>query len=397
MVAKRTKHDGAVSLPEDVVFEVLARLPAKTLCRLRCVCKGWCALIGSPAFVAVQRSHAAPHLVRVLYNAWPPEVQVMDMDGNAVRSLETSRSTPLPTWPDLICVDGNQLSRPGGMVIDPAAGRAFTVDFCGSDPPAPLGFTYSTSFGRAAVSGAFKFIRLQEPLSWNDDGGGHTLTEVATIIDGGGSGPPAWRRRSGPPFVTGAGCDQKAVVNGFLYCISCKLEIGGEVDGEDDTAPSWNRIAAFDLEREEWKAEVINGPTLMRHHMVEEIWCIALVEIKGTLALVDAHVDNDQHVSIWLLVDPDKSVWVKECTIQMPKNSTWTTKLLGDVLGDRRMLLLVRRLEKETGQNKNSYDFRDALLFYNPSTKAFTDSWRLQSDLDIHWSFYTGSLLSYDK
>jgi hypothetical protein len=135
----------------------------------------------------------------------------------------------------------------------------------------------------------------------------------------------------------------------------------------------------------------------MRHHMVEEIWCIALVEIKGTLALVDAHVDNDQDVSIWLLVDQEKSVWVKECTIQMPKNSTWTTKLLGDVLGDRRMLLLVRRLEKETGQNKNSYDFRDALLFYNPSTKAFTDSWRLQSDLDIHWSFYTGSLLSYDK
>jgi len=279
------------------------------------------------------------------------------------------------------------------MVIDLAAGRAFTV-FSGSDPPAPLGFTYSTSFGHAAPSGVFKFIRQQEPLSWNDDGGGHMLCEVATIVDGGGTEPPTWRRRSAPPFVTGPGCDQKAIVNGFLYCISCKLEIGGDVDGEDDTAPSWNRIATFDLEREEWKAEVIIGPTFMRHHKAEEIWCIALVEIKGTLAMVDAHVDSDQDVSIWLLVDPDKSVWVKECTIQMPKKYTWTTKLLGDVLGDRRMLLLVRRMDKETRQNKNSYDFRDALLFYNPSTKAFTDLWRSQSDLDIHWSFYTGSLLS---
>ena len=78
------------------------------------------------------------------------------------------------------------------MVIDLAAGRAFTV-FSGSDPPAPLGFTYSTSFGHAAPSGVFKFIRQQEPLSWNDDGGGHMLCEVATIIDGGGTEPPTWR------------------------------------------------------------------------------------------------------------------------------------------------------------------------------------------------------------
>ena len=95
------------------------------------------------------------------------------------------------------------------------------------------------------------------------------------------------------------------------------------------------------------------SPTL-RQHKAGEIWCIALVEIKGTLAMVDAHVDSDQDVSIWLLVDPDKSVWVKECTIQMPTNYTWPTKLLGVVFGDRRMLLLVRRLEKETRQNKTS-------------------------------------------
>jgi len=33
MEAKRTKHDCGVSLPEDIVFDELTRLLAKTLCR----------------------------------------------------------------------------------------------------------------------------------------------------------------------------------------------------------------------------------------------------------------------------------------------------------------------------------------------------------------------------
>ncbi|KAK4393068.1 F-box protein [Sesamum angolense] len=38
-------------LPEDVVLEILLRLPVKTLLQLKCVCKRWYALIGSSSFV----------------------------------------------------------------------------------------------------------------------------------------------------------------------------------------------------------------------------------------------------------------------------------------------------------------------------------------------------------
>lgn len=41
-----------VSLPEDIIFDVLARLPVKMLCQLRCVSKTWRALISDPAFIA---------------------------------------------------------------------------------------------------------------------------------------------------------------------------------------------------------------------------------------------------------------------------------------------------------------------------------------------------------
>lgn len=38
-------------MPENVIRDILLKLPVKSLMRCRCVCKSWCALIGSPFFV----------------------------------------------------------------------------------------------------------------------------------------------------------------------------------------------------------------------------------------------------------------------------------------------------------------------------------------------------------
>ncbi|KAL7218724.1 hypothetical protein ACSBR2_011907 [Camellia fascicularis] len=39
------------NLPQEVVFDILARLPAKSLLQMRCVCKSWNSLINSPSFI----------------------------------------------------------------------------------------------------------------------------------------------------------------------------------------------------------------------------------------------------------------------------------------------------------------------------------------------------------
>ncbi|CAD6251437.1 unnamed protein product [Miscanthus lutarioriparius] len=175
MEAKRTKHDCGVSLPEDIVFDVLTRLLAKTLCRFRCVCKGWRALISDPAFVAAQRSRAAdPHLVGVFSGSRHlAEVRVIDMDSNVVKAFKITGSTPqLPTRPDLICADGRGLPYHGGMIIDLAPGRAFAA-FGTTDPtPWAMTYTYSTILGRATPSGVFKVLRLQVSFQRDDDDGG---------------------------------------------------------------------------------------------------------------------------------------------------------------------------------------------------------------------------------
>nr|CAB3454673.1 unnamed protein product [Digitaria exilis] len=39
----------AAYLPDELVVEILARLPAKSLCRFKCVSRRWCRLISDPA------------------------------------------------------------------------------------------------------------------------------------------------------------------------------------------------------------------------------------------------------------------------------------------------------------------------------------------------------------
>ncbi|XVE83789.1 hypothetical protein DITRI_Ditri16bG0115100 [Diplodiscus trichospermus] len=43
-------------LPEDIVVDILARLPVKSLKRFRCVRKSWCSLIRSPQFISAHYS-----------------------------------------------------------------------------------------------------------------------------------------------------------------------------------------------------------------------------------------------------------------------------------------------------------------------------------------------------
>jgi F-box interacting protein len=215
---------------------------------------------------------------------------------------------------DLIFVDRAKL---GAMIIDPASGRDFTV--VGTTDPRWTKSVSDYSFGRAAASGDYKVLHLV--TSWHSFGPTQ-LCEVATIMDGGAE--PTWRQRPwGPFFDATFSCEDKATINGVLYFMPYYQAY---------SAHARTRIAAFDLESEEWKPQMIKCPRFERKGV--DAWRIALTEIKGTLCVVqNIHLASwgCHYVNIWLLTDHNKSIWVKEYRIQMSRRFFFVYDAIGSL------------------------------------------------------------------
>ncbi|KAE8776927.1 F-box protein [Hordeum vulgare] len=152
---------GAVSLPDEIIFDILTRVPVNSACRFRCVSREWDALISDPDFVAAHKSRHAEPLVAVYSFREEPskgtELRLVDMDGNAVRVIKVkdgggSSSSRLPRH-DLICVTDDHS---GACLVDPVTGDLLVTCPC----PRTTNAEFVMCFGRAVPSGAYKCVVL---------------------------------------------------------------------------------------------------------------------------------------------------------------------------------------------------------------------------------------------
>ncbi|CAN6216065.1 unnamed protein product [Urochloa humidicola] len=389
MEAKKTKHGGAVgiSLPDDVIFDVLSWLPVRSLCRFRCVSKAWRALISDPAFAATQRSRAGavPLLAGVFTAAEERrrELRVMDTNGNVVRVIKDVEGTPVPARLDLVCLDGG--AEHGAQVIDPATGRAVTV--VGQSDPVCLGAgtrivvpagrevtagdrrgLYFHRFGRAVSSGVYKVVRCHIG----------NLLEITTLPIA-AEEPTTWMRLpAAHPRIMICPCHGCTVaVNGVLHFLT----------GHRAPLTFRSRVARLDLETEEWKTTVEAPVTEWPRALAR--WETSIGELKGTLSMVETRsILSGRYTNTWLLSDPEKSIWVREYVISMPITVSLVEPL--EVLGDGTILLL--------STFGNSYLFERnkmrVLQLYDPSTRVCKDLMKLAEEFSGKMSLYTGSLLS---
>ncbi|XP_071678194.1 F-box protein At5g18160-like [Lolium perenne] len=208
----------AVSLPNEIIFEILSRLPAWSVCRSRCVSKEWCALISDPNFVAVHTSRHVEPLIAFLSRGEGPrkgdELQLVDIDGHVVsrRVIKDGAGGFSPSasslCQDLICVTDYYT---GARVVDPATGVVLVTIPRLKKSPTPYetieDFTTrlntTTAFGRAIPSGAYKVVRLVHGDScW-----------VSCLGDDTG-----WKPRHPPEArVVASYPGSLTVVNGILY------------------------------------------------------------------------------------------------------------------------------------------------------------------------------------
>lgn len=78
------------SLPDDMVFEILSWAPVKSVCRFRCVSRGWHTLTSDLAFIAAHKARAEPLLLFIADSSHKAgsELQLLDMDGNLVTTID---------------------------------------------------------------------------------------------------------------------------------------------------------------------------------------------------------------------------------------------------------------------------------------------------------------------
>ncbi|CAO2046461.1 unnamed protein product [Urochloa humidicola] len=206
----------AGDLPLDAVYEILLRVPARSLCRLRTVCRFWRSLLSDPEFAAAHAAARArrrePPLVIAGYNDYSSEIRfanIMDLSGDIVKQvrLDGHRLMAMPGL-NLACV--RSIADGSCRLVDPATAAVYYVREgeepvdCDND---------SFLFGKVASTGEYKAFRKVTHSHVGEYG---FLYEVCTLSSG---SRPRWRAVEGPPNTFGFFERTSVAIDGLVYCL----------------------------------------------------------------------------------------------------------------------------------------------------------------------------------
>nr|CAB3455994.1 unnamed protein product [Digitaria exilis] len=241
-------NDGA--LPTDVLHDVLLRLPADELCRLRLVCRSWRSLTSHPTFA---KAHSSRHPLVIGLRSVAGrhghrdddlEVQLLDpFSGGIVKRI------PLGSHRDLMSAHHCRLFisvrylPESACVVNPAAPGCITklptTTSMVTEHESKTSTIYSV-LGQVPSTGEYKALRIIRPRErwWRQDyDPKQTSYHIATL---GGNGSDGSRDEDISWRV------MKSFVNGVAYFLSYWK--------------SPDEIAAFDLATEEWRHPLLRGP-----------------------------------------------------------------------------------------------------------------------------------------
>ncbi|KAF7060220.1 hypothetical protein CFC21_067021 [Triticum aestivum] len=400
-------------LPADALYEVLLRIPAKDLCRLRAVCPAWRALTSDPLFVAAHKSRhrTAPPLLAMGYRdgSGVSGVAISDLSGNVVKRIPstgyeivgvnksgdpigrfTSKNDSIcvvRTRLDLVCfnwIDYPQafsvLNPATGATIDLPTGRSeeleHELEVEGIDKWCCQ--VESCAFGQVSSTREYKALRVFRI----DD------RQVCEVITFDGTNHGSWRRKQDPPsHICTSRNMRHAVIDGVVYFLmdfcSSYFETGG-VTIEPGS------VASFNLETEEWS--VLRGPEQVQsfvqdnenYHYIQLGLELSVAELNDCLVMV--HDIHKVSMNLWFLADSEKGMWVKKYIMPSHVARPRLYPLL--VLDDGRIYFSGKDyLQGFLSSGEPGGGF---LLSYDPRNDS--DALKLKGSQSI--GIYTGSLLS---
>lgn len=386
------------ALPLDALREILIRLEAKDVCRLRLVCRLWQSLLSEPYFAAV---HIAWHQVPLFIACYTDDagrdvlVDIMDISGQIikeVRSAEGDRAVSVAR--DCVCVrkidDSSsryrlfapireELHYLPDRLLDPATGAVFHIPDNYAEEHVELASSLLTEpkylFGQVPSTGEYKVFRMLFHFSIGI--GGRQMFEVCTLNSTTCAG---WRRA--PPLEKGIQFSRftSVVINGVLYC-TC-YDPHHSITFENHVTEK-DLIFTFDLDTEAWGPSLRGPPISFPDHAdlmfsslgLPNVKQLTLANLNSFLAVVHGPAP---YVDVWILLDYAKGLWVKMYSIQFEKYSILRPVHPLFVFWDGRIVLY-----------KQDHDY---LQIYDPGTNTLTNL--MESKHFSAVAMYAGNLLS---
>ncbi|KAK3124720.1 hypothetical protein QOZ80_7BG0591210 [Eleusine coracana subsp. coracana] len=325
------------ALPLDALSEILLRLPAKDLCRLRAVCRSWYSVTSDPFFIG---AHAARHpgpLFLAKFRGDRAHIHVVDLsEWNRCRVLNpaTGAVRVLPEGPAPNHVNRVNLSNP---------------------------YTFF-ALGRVTSTAVYKVFRMFNRPGFMSMG--QQLFELFTI--NGCTDHARWREMQSPVHVvkpwTGV------VADGVVYFFV--MDTIGNVIPPDF-------IVSFDLGREEWRRG-LTGPISGNAGALEQYRKkkaeLDLAELKGYLVVAHYH-ESPCRMDLWFLTNFENEIWVKEYSIpiiQTPNYDFCVKPLF--VLDDGRLVLYQTPIGQLLICDPGANTFAEVEMGHLDSVGVFTGS-----------------------
>lgn len=383
-VAPAVAASAAGVLPLDALYEILLRVPAKALCRMRAVSRPWRRLLSDAQFAAAHAARYQEPLFICVDDdiVRGDDVDVVDLYGRVVKRVHGDRDDRVSCMPHDLVVFFNRETLLV-QVVDPATGAVHLLPGELCEEHAARGFRRSDFLdedqfllGLVPSTSEYKVLRILSPLRR----GVPELCEVCTLGSN-GYGNTRWRGKQPPPNSFELEYWNNLVVGGvaFLIMVSASEDL---IFHNRIVEQNW--IMLFDMEKEEWGPN-IRGPQLTFDGNRGEIFNpllssngtqLTLSNLNGSLAVVHGH-GQPFYMDIWILKDIQKGLWVKQYSLQVEQGPFIDDMHPLFVLDDGRIVIY----KKYTG----------LLQSYDPRTNAYTNFIERTHYSDIN--IYTGNLL----
>ncbi|XP_004237754.2 F-box/kelch-repeat protein At3g23880-like [Solanum lycopersicum] len=333
--------DGGRPIPEDVVVDILLRLPVKSLLRFKCVRKNWCALIKSPSFIKEHFQYRNNNCARLLVCNMKMAPELHPIVKSVVFSLLPEEIVPgvtpeqktllqLQRVTDFTCVAGPV----NGLFL--VEKSLYGVDVClglwnpatkefRSLPPAPFeieGFLshnndhqYGLGFDMSTLDYKVVWIRV----FW-DDLGLSDNNRVYTCVYS--SCNNSWRRltpKFPPSSILSAPLDA-TYLNGVYYWLSRGLDGIFMILSFDMVCEQFGEMQVPDIPTKHWGTLTLHGGSLVMltsgqpMTSIYDVWVMKQEGNWSKVHTIQPHIDAHWPINIW---DNNKMVFENMETSQL--------------------------------------------------------------------------------